>query len=57
MKQIFDWLREQIDYEREPEYNIADKAFNEGLSVAISKINEAEAKAKWEAERNGTKDD
>ena len=55
MKQIFDWLREQIDYEREPEYNIADKAFNEGLSVAISKINEAEAK--WKSERNGTKDD
>lgn len=48
MKQIFDWLREQIDKEREPEYNIADGAFNEGLSVAISIINEAEAK--WEAE-------
>lgn len=50
MKQIFDWLREQIITCRdgEPTLREGDECFNNGLDYALKKIDKAEAK--WEAE-------
>ena len=48
MNQIFDWLREQIG-------NIDVNDIDVLQDMALEKVDEAEAK--WETERNGTKDD
>lgn len=67
MKQIFDWLREQINAEikecqefyRAQNNDSVCKCVMQGnvnaYAKSLSLIDEAEAK--WEAERNGTKDD
>lgn len=49
MKQIFDWMREQLEeLLREPSYRHNGDDFNTGIVDAESILDEAEAK--WEAE-------
>ena len=66
MKQIFDWLREQIITHLEQcielRVNSLDRFTEIGYGHRIDVYNRVlgyinEAEAKWEAERNGTKDD
>lgn len=46
MKEIFDWLREQINEGREFEHDERNECFNNALDYAIRRVDEAEAKWK-----------
>lgn len=48
MKQVFDWLREQMGKIIGEVHSPADVVWNNAVKMCISKIDEAEAK--WEAE-------
>ena len=57
MKQIFDWLREQMEWNQTVEMHFDGTPPKQYVEREkwVAVINEAEAK--WESERNGTKDD
>jgi len=48
MKQIFDWLREQIVNRKAKNDFLEDRVWNHAMRVCIEIVDEAEAK--WEAE-------
>ena len=52
MKEIFDWLREQMEKVKSEVYSPADVIWNNAVKMCMREVNEAEAK--WEAERATT---
>ena len=46
MKQIFDWLREQIKSGKREQHSMIDVSWNNAIKMCLQVINEAEAK--WE---------
>ncbi len=48
MKEIFDWLREQIKSGKREQHNMLDVTWNNSIKMCLQVVDEAEAK--WEAE-------